>query len=257
MKRLLILSSCFFFLAFFAKAQVKNIKAEVDNSGDKFMITYDLDKDGKTSLWDVSVIVNIDGIQVTPSARALSGDIGQSIKYGKKQTFIWDAYIDVESIDGKVSFDVIAKSSIIQNPPNTDKIAGYGGVGVGTILVGVGLASMNNSDVKAYNDRCDPAKVDANTSADFIETGGESPCDRLYVPANDAKKSGSTIAVIGGVVAAVGGYFLVKKPIYEKWLETQNRIGLHIQPTFELQPDYQQHFPNSTVGVRLTYTLGK
>ncbi|MEM1119389.1 MAG: hypothetical protein AAGJ18_03020 [Bacteroidota bacterium] len=257
MKRLLILVICSLSWTLVIHAQVKNIKASVDNSGEKFMITYDLDKDGSIALWDVSVIVEIDGVEIIPSARALSGDIGQSIKYGRKKSFIWDAYIDVESIDGEVTFDIVAKQSIIQNPPNTDKIIGLGGVGVGTVLFGAGLATMNNSDVKTYNERCDPSVVDPATSADFVETNGESPCDRFYEPANDATKSGSTLAVIGGVAAVVGGYFLVKKPIYQKWLKTQNRIGLHLQPTFELNQNYHQSILGSTVGFRLTYTLGK
>ena len=257
MKRFLIVFSCLFSFMVYGQAQVKNIRAEVEDSGEKFRITYDLDKDGKTALWDISVIATIDGVQVIPSARSLSGDIGQNIKHGRKNTFVWDAYIDVESIDGAVSFDINATPSIIQNPPSTDKLIGMGAAGVGAILVGVGLVNLNNSDVKEYKETCDPSKVDAQNSKDFIETAGQSPCDRLYLKANDATKRGSTLAIIGGVAVAVGSYFLIKKPIYQKWLATQNSIGLHIQPILELQTTYQQAMPGSNIGISLSYTLGK
>lgn len=257
----------------FTQAQVSEISAKLNETQDKFIITYKLEK-GKTGFWNVQLIAFIDGVQIDPSRSALFGDVGQQIRYGKNKRIVWDAYIDVESIDGEVRFEISAKLPPMAAPPTPKMDYISGGV---LAAGGVGLLASNlpnalkkgNIDVNAtpssdpisyYYTFCDPSSTAFDAEQVIVEQAGlNSLCDQHLETANSKYKSATTGVGIGGALIVIGGILILTKPIH-KYIQMPKYLkanGLSFEPTVDFNSYYAGQTPQVNVGLSLTYTLGR
>lgn len=256
------------------QAQVTNINAQFDQTNDKYIITYDLEKKGRVAYFDIEIYATIGGVKVIPSSPALSGDVGQQIKYGSKKRIVWDYNIDVEKVVGQVIFDIQARRPTIPPPPEPTMDMAVGGAagGIGLIMAGIGLPKLTkkgkidatltsaaDDPIVYYSTFCDPASSEYNADLVVERSNGTSVCDDHYEMANNEYKSGSVLTTIGVVLLAGGAYTFLSKPFYTPKIKAYNKkYDLSFEPTFEWNQNsaFQKTSP-TTVGVKLKFQFGK
>jgi hypothetical protein len=273
LNRILIITFLVLGLAPTSFSQIENINSQLNDAKDKFIVSYDLKKTSNISYFDIDLKVSIDGILITPSSAALRGDVGPLIKYGNNKRIIWDAFVDVERIDGNVKFEVIWRKPDVPAPPAVvlDYVVGGGAAGVGVGLSVLGLVTISkkgNIDLSADPDKnpivfyytyCDPSSPHYNAEMVIIEAEGtDSACDAHWEKANKKYKQGQLMSIIGAAVAVGGAYIIWKKPFWQPKMNNYlKQYGLHISPTFEWNNFNDTGYAQGTFGVRMTYQIGK
>lgn len=255
---LLLLSSQAFLFA-----QATNITAKLSKAEDQFIITYDLEE-GTQGYWDVKLVAFIDGIRIEPSRAALSGNVGWQVHYGKKQRIIWEAFTDVEDINGIVRFEIWANEPPFPSPPKTVKDLL---VGSSTNLLGLGIAAtalpnflqQNKIDLNAvpeeqpllyYQTFCDPGSVHFDPNQVIpAQEGQASACDQHFLAAEQKHQSAVLRTQIGGGLILLGSAILLAKPInkYIQMPKYVKKYGLSIRPALRL--DTQQNMAYAPIGL--------
>ena len=228
-------------------AQVTNITAKHDNVNEKYIINYDLSKANDQRYFDIEIIAMIGGIKVRPSMVALSGDFGLNIKYGSKKRIVWDYFIDIEKIIGKITFKVRARKTFIPPPPppRLDIAVGTVVTGAGIYLTTLGgktvfkkgkidpMATADKDPIIYYYTFCDTDSPNYDLSLVQIATeGATSACDVHFTAADKAYKKGVVKSAIGLAIIAGGIYTLVTKPFHQSKLKAyRKKYDLTLQTT--------------------------
>ncbi|MEN0046522.1 MAG: hypothetical protein AAF806_05665 [Bacteroidota bacterium] len=266
--RCLILA-LFFFYAISSMAQATNVKAKLNKAQDQFIVTYDLDK-REAGFWDIRIIAFIDEIRIDPSRAALSGDQGLSVEAGKNKRIRWEAYTDVESIDGWVRFEVWASPTPlnIPAPRPTDWIVGSGVTTLGLGLLASGIPNLlkeekidanvlpESDPIIYYQTFCDPSSPHFDATQVIPEQAGQaSTCDAHFLAAEQSYRAASTRTIVGSGLVVVGGLLLITKPFYRrvqlpKYLKN---YGITVTPNFQLDTNGHSTPLAATATLKLTY----
>ena len=252
---------------------VSNVRAKLNESKTKLIITYDLAR-GDKGYWDVNVVAFVDRVKIIPTIGSLKGDEGRLVKKGKNKRIIWDYRIDVPIITGDVEFEVNATPILIPPPPpkNIYYASGSGGivVGLGMIMKSVSIRSKKgniNSDaiassnpIEYYYTFCNPDSEHFNSNFVILDAANDkSPCDQFHEEAEKKYRKGAWWFLGGTLLSAAGVYMILGKPFYKKKLIAYNEeYDFAITPEINWQPYAGQYdIPQSTVGLKLTYQFGK
>jgi hypothetical protein len=249
--------------AFSLSAQnfVSNVNWEIDDSEEKIIITYDLEKDGSYRYLNVSLKVYIDNNEFSP--KALSGDVGDYIRSGMGKKIIWDVFADVTELSGDLTIEIIAISPKVNTstadpePVNPQAIeikrktvpvyAGLGGVvalGGGLVVAGIGLESDSKEIYDVYKQFTDP------NDSSFDELTRQ----EHYDEANSKHKNAQWMTYGGIAVIVTGGVILIKRIIDVNKLRNRN---LSITPQIEFN-SFPNRLPNpgltnTELGIKLSY----
>lgn len=260
------LNLLFFFLFYqaFLSAQATNVTAKLNKAEDQFLITYDLEE-GTQGYWDIKLIAFIDGIRIEPSRVALSGNVGWQVRYGKKRRIVWEAFTDVEDINGIVRFEVWANEPPFPPPPKAKKDLL---VGSSTNLIGLGIAAtaspiflqQNKVDLNAtsgeqpllyYQTFCDPQSIHFDPNQVIPEQENQaSACDQHFIAAEQGYQSAVLRTQIGGGLVLLGSAILLVKPInkYIQMPKYLKEYGLSLRPVLQL--DSQQNLAFAPIGMQ-------
>lgn len=234
-------------------AQISGLKFNKINN--TYQITYDLIGQGNKRLYDVQVIALINGREFTPSVKALNGAWGTAQHVGRNKQITW-SYLQEEDIqlpnNASIDFFLKAKETLIPDKKiKTDLYVGGGASAVGGALLALGVTSFFSKDIKEYDQKCDPNSESRLESAFLIDPATEkSDCDECYAAANADFKKGQIFTGLG-LVALVGGvYVLLKKP-FEDAYNKKHAKELSFAPSINWNSSLS---PNS-VGFSLKYRL--
>ncbi|MEM9888043.1 MAG: hypothetical protein AAF849_19260 [Bacteroidota bacterium] len=266
-----LLAICFVFSFFSTAAQVSNVRAKLNNTQNQFKITYDLKK-STTDFWDVRLIAFIDEIRVDPSRTALSGAQGIAVKGGKSKHVFWDAYVDVEQIDGWVRFEVQANVTPFElpKPLPTDLIVGNGMAALGLGLLASGLPNLlkqekinlnttpQDDPIVYYQTFCD-ADSPHFDATQVIPTQVDQPsaCDGYFEEAAQVYQAAALRAWAGGGFMILGGIILLSKPFYNKIQIPSYLIdnGLSLSPVLQFSTNEPFALGHMTTRLRLSYSF--
>jgi len=241
------------------RAQVSNVDwhDDIESAGETVItITYDLNKLGDESFFNVSVKAKINGRTI--DVRSVSGDIGEFTKRGNKKRIKWNIAQDVDEVDGELEIDVVAipASQALDARTNPDPtpsgnastpllagISSVAGLGGGLIIYGLTKESAASEDYEIYKNNTNPdSEVYSNLGISRSE---------LYQEANK-KHKGAQVLTYGGiaVIVAAGG-ILVSRLIGQSKL---NNSGLSVTPTLDLNTKkYMNKTSTLVYGVNLSY----
>ncbi|MEN0049641.1 MAG: hypothetical protein AAF806_21450 [Bacteroidota bacterium] len=251
-------------------AQVTNVTAKLNKAEDQFIVAYDLEE-GEQDYWDIKLVAFIDGIRIEPSRASLSGDVGWQVKSGKKRRIFWDAFVDVEDINGIVRFEVWANESPFPPPPKATRDFW---VGSSSNVLGLGIAAtalptflqQNKVDINAtpeeqpllyYQTFCDPQSVHFDPNQVIPEQEGQSSaCDQHFLTAEQKYQSAVLRTQIAGGLVLLGSAILLVKPI-NKYIEMPKYLkeyGLSMSMRPVLQLDNRQYLTSAPIGMEWMIT---
>jgi len=234
-------------------SQATNVIAKLNKTEDQFIINYDLEE-GTQGYWDVKLVAFIDGIRIEPSRAALSGDVSWQVRYGKKRRILWDAFVDVENINGIVRFEVWANEPPFPPPPKPikDLLVGSSinvvGFGITTTALNSLLqknkialdANSTDQPILYYQTFCDPQSTHFDPNLVIPEQEGQaSACDQHFLAAEQRYKSAVLRTQIGGGLVLLGSVILLTKPInkYIQMPKYLKKYGLSVRTALQLDQD--------------------
>ena len=260
MKRIFMFSFFVLFLMQSSLGQnlVSNVNWQLDDTEERILITYDLEKDGSYRYLDVSVKVYIDNNELIP--KALTGDVGTYIKAGNQKTIIWDVFKDVVELSGELTIEVIALSPKISTTESTTEAkntpqvkinkvpvyAGLGGVvtiGAGLIVAGIGQESDSKELYDIYEQNLDPLDVIYN----------ELTRQEHYDNANSKHKTGQWMTYGGIAVIVTGGIILIKRFIDIKKWEKMGNVSIEPEINYIPCSVADQPIQNTNIKLNISY----
>lgn len=256
----LLFSLCLFAALPITAQNVSNIDWSLDDSQEKIIVTYDLDRIDKYQYFDVTLQAQLGSQTIVP--KSVTGDVGTFIKYGKNKKIIWEVFNDINELKGDLSFKVIA----VNNVPNMgqEDRGGNGGsdvdldknrrkkssesvkptAGLGAIVLS-GLAVMGTGSYLEIN-----AQKSYDTYKSFRDEDHEEydeiSRDDLYKEANKQHKLGMATIYGGVAIVAFSGYLLVNRMMINKRLDQKFSLSPQFQPSLN-------GLEKSTVGVGMSF----
>lgn len=242
--------------ASFAQSVVSNTKWEMDETGEKIVVTYDLNRQGELQYFSVHLLGILDGVEF--KARAVSGDVGPYVRFGRKKTIVWEIYKDLAEADGSLSVKIVAENAapgpVADNgnqnadplrSKSINKVPVFAGMG-GVVLLGGGLfvsgATKTSKAKSEYDD-------DIRPRYEGIVSPDDAAYREEYTAVNKRYKSGQLLMIGGGAILVGGGYMLIQRLIDLKKIKASSRLD--IRPQIDLTaPDVQSGF---TAGMRIRY----
>lgn len=240
-----LILACFISFSAVQAQIVSNVNWDLDANQENIIITYNLNKQGNSNYFQVSVRATLNGAPL--EVKTLSGDAGDYIRSGEGKRIIWNVVADVKEMQGDlkilvVAIDPLNPSANNTNPatnntntntqpttPSTQKyetrvpvwagVAGGGGIGAaGIALIVAGLSQESDSKelYEVYESNLDP------TSSIYTELSR----DEYYEEANSKHKKGQWMTY-GGIAALAGGaYIIINRIIWNKKLQ-QPKVSLY------------------------------
>lgn len=233
-----------------AQDVVTNTDWNMDEAGEKVIITYDLNKLGEFRYFDIKLFAIIDGVEYPP--KSISGDVGTYQRVGRGKTIVWDIFKDImESPGEQLSFKVVATNSAGSDLVNTETKpdkevntfpiwTGLAPVVAGGPLLITGLTSSSNA--KSDNDL---SALDGDGNKLYDDYGDY---DDAFNDLNKKYKNGQLLMVAGAGAVAFGAFQIIRNAIDKK--KIQNRFS-----QIEIKPSYENIGANASVGVSLSYTF--
>ncbi len=244
-------------------AQVANVDwhDDIESAGETVItITYDLNKLGDESFFNVTVKAKINGRTI--DVRSVSGDVGEFTKRGNSKRIKWNIAQDVDEIDGDLEIDVLAvpASQVLDARTTPNPVAGgsnstpllagissIAGLGGGLIIYGLTKESAASEDYEIYKANTDP---DAEVYNNLGITRRE-----LYTEANKKHKGAQALTYGGITVIVAAGAIIVSRLIGNKKMSNS---GLSFTPMLDLNTKRTSEISTPLVyGFNLSYQFNR
>ena len=237
---------------------ISNVQWELDETQKKIIITYNLEKEGKYSHFDINIKVKVGDLSIDP--RALEGDVGSFVRVGPGKRVVWSVLDDVDTLKGNLKVIVVASNPIpIENHTNPNVevesdprpkpqvpawagISGLAATGLGLLTAGILNESEAMDYYKVYQSIRNP------TDSAYDELSRE---DHFEAAANQHKKGTLLMAAGGGVLTAGAAIFINRLLKNKKQKEHQRLFSRSSQFYSTVYP----HIGGQSVGMGINISF--